>query len=74
MTKEEAERAGGAGEVRKTRTETARVLKGSSAGTLSGSTAADGSDAWVVTSEEADEAGAGGRHGAKPGERDRVTS
>ena len=52
---------------------TAQVLKGSGAGPLSGSTLAGRGDTLVITSESADEAGSGGCHGAKPGERERVS-
>ena len=65
-TEEEAETAGGWGGS-KTRTAMARVPDGSGAGELPGGAAAGGGNTWDVTSEAADEAGAGGRHGAKQG-------
>ena len=49
------------------------MLKGSGVGPLSGITAAGRGNTWVVTSEAADKAGAGGRHRAKPGESERVS-
>ena len=63
---------GGAGGVSKIRTETAQVLEGSGAGKLSWSAAAGGGNTWVFASDAADEAGAGGCHGAKIGEMERV--
>ena len=72
-TDEEDETAGAARGVSKTRTEMAQVSKGNGAGKLSGSLASDKGDTWVVTSEDVDETGSGGRHGAKPRERERVS-
>ena len=49
-----------------------RELEGSGVGDLPGIAAAERGNTWDVTSEAADKAGAGGRHGAKQGERERV--
>ena len=52
---------------------TAQESKGSGAGPLPGGTAAGRGNTWVVTYKAADEAGAGGRHRERPGERERVS-
>ena len=53
-------------------TETARESEGSGAETAPGGAAAGRGDTWDVTSEGADKAGSGGRHGAKQRVRERV--
>ena len=63
MTEEEDETVGGSGEVGQARTVTARELEGIGAESAPGGAAAGGGDTWDVTSKDADEAGAGGRHG-----------
>ena len=71
-TEEEDDTKGGTGGIRKTRTATAQMSTGSGAVNISGSTAAGRGDTWVITSEAADEAGAGVVLGARPEERVRV--
>ena len=72
VTEEEAETAGETSGVSKTRTAMARVSKVSGTTMLSVSKVAGGGNTWVVTSEAVDDAGVGGCHGLKLGERERV--
>ena len=73
-TEEEAEtEGGGRGGVSKTRTATPRVSTGSGAGNSPEGATAGRGDTWVVTSVAGDEAGEGGHHEERPGERERVS-
>ena len=63
---------GGVGSASKTRTVTARGSHGSREVPLPGVTAANRGDNREVTSVAADEAGELGRHGIRPGVRERV--
>ena len=66
-------RGGGRGGVSKTRTATPRVSTGSGAGNSPEGATAGRGDTWVVTSVAGDEAGEGGHHEERPGERERVS-
>ena len=66
-SEEEAETAGGAGEVIITPTETAEYLEGSGAENDSLGTMADGVATWDTTSEDADAAGARAAMGQRKG-------
>ena len=63
---------GGACGISKTRTATLQGTQGSKSGPIPGGTAAGGGNTWEVTSAATDKAVSGGRHGARPGVRERV--
>ena len=72
-TEEDTETAWGAGEIGQSPTAMARESEGSSSEAALGGTATGRGDTWDVTSEDADEAGAGGHHRAKQRGRERVS-
>ena len=74
VTEEDTETVGGGREVSNTRTATARGSQESGVGLLPGCIAAGRSDTWLVTSEAADKAGVGGRHGERRKPSRRVLS
>ena len=71
-TKEEAETAVVEGGGSETRTLMAWRTHGSGAGKLPGVTPAGGSETRKATSAAANKKGSGGRHGARPGVRERA--
>ena len=72
-TEEEADTSGGMGDISKLQTATARVLRESGAGKLSGSTSAGKGNTLDITYKAAHKVGAGVRNGTRLGERERVS-